>query len=129
MSVESPLTDEQPSPFDQQQTQPDDLSINSLRQGQRRLQLNQRSPQAHHRPSAAILEISVSDRGTLEDLSQSSLSSSRSHRKLLILKRRDVRVVEGARLESDFGEAHQVTPKHLVAQGIQRVMPSRCSSM
>jgi hypothetical protein len=48
----------------------------------------------------AILETSVSDRGPLEDLSQSTLSGSTPRRKWLILKRRDVRVVEGARLES-----------------------------
>src|SRR5436190_20299651 len=51
---------------------------------------------------AAILEKPVSDRGTLEDLSQSRPSRSISDRKLLILKRRDVRVVEGARLEIGF---------------------------
>jgi hypothetical protein len=34
-------------------------------------------------------------------------------------KRRDVRVVEGARLESDPGEHHLVTSKHFVAQVIQ----------
>ena len=40
--------------------------------------------------------------------------------KLLIpLARRDVRVVEGARLESDFGERHQAILKHLVSQSVQ----------
>src|SRR2546422_2177409 len=44
-----------------------------------------------------------------------TLSGSPPHGKLLIpLARRDVRVVEGARLESDSGEHHQATPKHLV---------------
>ena len=43
-------------------------------------------------------------------------------RKLLILKvRRDVRVVEGARLESDPGDAHLAPPKHFLAQSIQHV--------
>ena len=51
------------------------------------------------REGAAILERPVSDRGTLEDLSQSAKFPSPRDRKLLILKRRDVRVVEGARLE------------------------------
>ena len=40
-------------------------------------------------------------------------------RKLLILQvRRDVRVVEGARLESEFLERHQATPKRLNAHVI-----------
>ena len=41
-----------------------------------------------------------SDRGRLEDLSQSQQIGLRVFRQSLILKRRDVRVVEGARLES-----------------------------
>ena len=53
----------------------------------------------------------------------------RSTRKLLIPKRRDVRVVEGARLESDCGEAHRTTPEHLVAQSMQRVGTLTCRSM
>ena len=43
-------------------------------------------------------------------------------RKPLILKtRRDVRVVEGARLESESGEAHRGTPKRNVTQSVQRL--------
>jgi hypothetical protein len=38
-------------------------------------------------------------------------------------------VVEGARLESDFGEAHDVIPKHFIAQSIQRLALLKCSSM
>jgi len=34
-------------------------------------------------------------------------------------------VVEGARLESDFGERHQATPRHLVEQSVQRFSPAR----
>ena len=50
--------------------------------------------------------------------------------KLLIpLARRDVRVVEGARLESESGEAHRVTSRHFVAQSIQRLAALRCFSM
>jgi len=50
--------------------------------------------------------------------------------KLLIpIERRDVRVVEGARLESDLGDAHQVIPKHLFAQSIQRLPATECSSV
>ena len=50
--------------------------------------------------------------------------------KLLIpLERRDVRVVEGARLESESGDAHLATPKQLFAQSIKNFPPpnaSRC---
>ena len=44
-------------------------------------------------------------------------------------KRRDGRVVDGARLESDFGEQCQAIPKHLVAQRVQRFTPQQCSSV
>jgi len=50
-------------------------------------------------------------------------------RKPLILKRRDVGVVDRARLESDFGEAHRATLKHIVAQSIQRLAALKRSSM
>ena len=61
----------------------------------------------------------VSDRSTLgglaEFLTQFGFWAGPLARKPLIpLSRRDVRVVEGARLESDSGEHHQATPKHLV---------------
>jgi integrase len=50
--------------------------------------------------------------------------------KLLIpLKRRDVRVVEGARLENDSGELHRVVPKHLFTQSIQRLPAATCRLM
>ena len=39
-------------------------------------------------------------------------------RKSLILKRRDVRVVEGARLESEARQQHVVTPKRANAHAI-----------
>ena len=38
-------------------------------------------------------------------------------------------VVEGARLESDSGDAQQVIPKHLFAQSIQRLPATECFSM
>lgn len=41
-------------------------------------------------------------------------------RKLLILKRRDAGAVDQARLESEAGDAQEVTLKHLVAHSIQR---------
>jgi hypothetical protein len=47
----------------------------------------------------------------------------------LILKWRDVRVVEGARLENDSGELHRVVPKHLFTQSIQRLPAAECLSM
>jgi hypothetical protein len=50
-------------------------------------------------------------------------------RNALILKRRDVRVVEGARLENDSGEAHRATSKHFVAQSIQRLAALKYFSM
>jgi hypothetical protein len=50
--------------------------------------------------------------------------------KLLIpLERRDVRVVEGARLESDAGHPQGVTLKHLFAHPIQRLPATECFSM
>jgi hypothetical protein len=50
-------------------------------------------------------------------------------RKLLILKTETCRVVEGARLENETGDAHEVTLKHLAAHSIQRLTASRCGSM
>ena len=47
-----------------------------------------------------------------------ALYCSETARKSLILKRRDVRVVEGARLESEAGERHQATPKRVNAHAI-----------
>ena len=80
------------------------------------------APQSFPRASsngAAILEKRVSDRGTLEDLSQSRIYRSICGRKLLILNRRDAGAVDQARLESDSGDAHEVTLKHLAAHSIQ----------
>ena len=58
------------------------------------------------------------------------LSGSSPSGKLLIpLERRDGRVVEGARLESDSGDAHRVILKHLFAQSIQRLPATECFSM
>ena len=50
-------------------------------------------------------------------------------RKPLILKRRDVRVVEGARLESDSGDTYRARSKHFFAQSIQRLAALKYSSM
>jgi hypothetical protein len=56
--------------------------------------------------SAAILENALSDRGTLEGLTQFGFLDCAGPGEFLILKiRRDVRVVEGARLEIDSGRA------------------------
>jgi hypothetical protein len=71
----------------------------------------------------ALVEVS----GELTSQSRHSLrlSGSPPHGKLLIpLERRDVRVVEGARLESDSGDPHRAAPKHFFAQSIQR-LPAR----
>jgi hypothetical protein len=59
----------------------------------------QRLAKAATRAPAGILETPVSDLCTLEDVSRSAKSAIVRDRKSLILKRRDVRVVEGARLE------------------------------
>ncbi len=100
-------------------------------------------------------EIAVSDRGTLRGLTQfradrsyllSQLAEYKPHpgtlgfeggfcdnqirtaRKSLILKRRDVGVVDRARLENDSGDAHRVIPKHFFAQSIQRLPATECFS-
>jgi hypothetical protein len=74
--------------------------------------------------------VEVTDDLTSQSRHSLLLQGSPPSRKLLIpLARRDVRVVEGARLESEIGHAHRATPKHLVAQSIQRFAALRCSSM
>ena len=50
-------------------------------------------------------------------------------RKSLILKWRDVGVVDRARLENDSGELHRVIPKHLFTQSIQRLPAAECLLM
>jgi hypothetical protein len=63
---------------------------------------------------ATIVE--VADDLTSQSRHSLLLSGSPPSGKLLIpLKRRDGRVVEGARLESDLGDAHRVIPEHLFA--------------
>lgn len=42
---------------------------------------------------------------------------------------KNVRVVEGVRLESEIGHAHRATPKHIIAQSIQRFAAVKCSSL
>jgi hypothetical protein len=65
----------------------------------------------------ALLE--VSDELTSQSRHSLTLNGSPPHGKLLIpLNRRDVRVVEGARLESEAGEQHQPTPKRVNAYAI-----------
>ena len=44
------------------------------------------------------------------------------------LERRDVRVVEGARLEGDFGDSYRATSTHFFAQSIQRLPAPECLS-
>jgi hypothetical protein len=67
--------------------------------------------------------VPVSDRDRSRGLSQSL-----SQFGLILKTRRDVRVVEGARLESDSGDPHRLILKHLFAQSIQR-FTSRQSSL
>jgi hypothetical protein len=50
-------------------------------------------------------------------------------RKLLILKWRDVRVVEGARLESEAAERHRATPTHVNAHAISDFSPPNYHAM
>jgi hypothetical protein len=76
----------------------------------------------------AIVE--VSDDLTSQSRHSLVLRGSPPAGKLLIpLERRDVRVVEGARLESDSGQHHQTILKHFVAQPIQQLAARRCSLM
>ena len=76
----------------------------------------------------AIIEVPESV--TSQSRHSLTLSGSPPHGKLLIpFKRRDVRVVEGARLENDSGELHQVVPKHFFAQSIQRLPATECFSL
>ena len=63
--------------------------------------------------------VEVSDDLTSQSRHSLLLQGSPPSGKLLIpLNRRDVRVVEGARLESEAGERHQATPKRVNAHAI-----------
>ena len=74
--------------------------------------------------------VEVPDSLTSQSRHSLRLSGSPPSDKLLIpLERRDVRVVEGARLESDPGEDHRATPKQFFAQSIQRLSFWNCSSV
>ena len=66
--------------------------------------------------------VEVSDDLTSQSRHSLLLQGSPPSAKLLIpLERRDVRVVEGARLESESGDVYRGTPKHLFAQSVQRL--------
>ena len=66
--------------------------------------------------------VEVADDLTSQSRHSLLLQGSPPSGKLLIpLERRDVRVVEGARLENDSGEPHLAVPKHLLAQSNQRL--------
>jgi len=74
--------------------------------------------------------VEVGDDLTSQSRHSLLLSGSPPSGKLLIpLARRDGRVVEGARLESEAGGRHQAIPKHLVAQLNQELTTKRCSLM
>ena len=86
-------------------------------------------PPGGGRSGAAILEKPVSESGMLEDLSQLPPFESTRSRKPLILKGRDGRVVYGARLENESGDAHREILNRLFAQSIQRLPATECFSM
>jgi hypothetical protein len=65
-------------------------------------------------------------RGTLGGLTQFASSRSLRARKLLILKRRDVGVVDRARLESEAGQLHRGTPTWLNAHEISDLTFQDC---
>jgi hypothetical protein len=67
------------------------------------------------RPRAAILGMAVSDRGALGGLTQFAVCSLESWLQDVDSKWRDVRVVEGARLENDCGDSRQAILKHLLS--------------
>ena len=84
--------------------------------------------------TAVAEDVPVSDRrplgGVSQFLSQFGFGAEPLARKPLILQmRRDVRVVEGARLENDSGELHRVIQKHLFTQSIQRLPAAECLLM
>lgn len=67
------------------------------------------------------LLVTVSEGPTSQSRHSLALAGSPPSAKLLIpLARRDGRAAEGARLESDSGDAHAVTLTHLAAYSIQR---------
>jgi len=74
--------------------------------------------------------VEVSDELTSQSRHSLRLSGSPPSGKLLIpLERRDVRVVEGARLESECRQLHRVIPKDLLAHWVQQLTLARCFSM
>ena len=74
--------------------------------------------------------VEVSDDLTSQSRQSLLLQGSPPSGKLLIpLERRDGRVVEGARLENESGERHQVLPKHLFTQSNQGLPATECFSM
>ncbi len=74
--------------------------------------------------------IDVPESATSQSRHSLLLQGSPPSGKLLIpLNRRDVRVVEGARLESETGERDQGISRQLAAHSIQRLAAPRCSLM
>jgi len=72
--------------------------------------------------------VEVTDDLTSQSRHSLLLQGSPPSGKLLIpLNRRDVRVVEGARLEIDSGRAHQLTPKRTKALSINDFPQHRCA--
>jgi hypothetical protein len=96
-------------------------------------------PEGRDAEIEAIIEVPESV--TSQSRHSLTLSGSPPHGKLLIplnrpavserqrVERRDVRVVEGARLESDSGDSYRATPKHFFTQSIQRLPAAECLLM
>jgi hypothetical protein len=74
--------------------------------------------------------VEVGDNLTSQSRHSLLLQGSPPSGKLLIpLERRDVRVVEGARLENESGDSHEEILNHFFAQSIQRLPATECLSM
>ena len=87
-----------------------------------------REPNGDEAPDIQTI-VEISEEVTSQLRHSLTLSGDPPHGKLLIpLNRRDVRVVEGARLESDFGDAHRVIPKHSFTHFHQPLTARNCSS-
>jgi hypothetical protein len=73
--------------------------------------------------------MSVSDQGTFGGVTQFANHPPELRLQTIDSKGRDGRVVDGARLESDSGDAHGGTQKHAVVQSIRPFTPFRYALM
>ena len=111
---------------------PSPLAVDRLRIAREKASCGRSEPSASNTPRVVLVERRIGDdwahsreRGVTAKfdpqcgsggLTQNRFELERHACTLLILKRRDVRVVEGARLESNSGDARWATPKHFFAQ-------------